>query len=145
MKRMILLIFMTLFLFAGCHSRETPQIDDYIWEMISIQSIDEGGEIVAHGSTATGVLETDVQKELICRAKNGILTLTDKTADKTYNGTYRLETTAPDSVIYMVTIENSDGTAVAAHTTYADGSREPTLIIITDGYVLNFFAGSATS
>ena len=41
----------------------------------------------------------------------------------------------------MVTIENSDGTA----TTYADGSSEPTLIIITDGYVLNFFAGSATS
>ena len=122
MKRMILFIFMTLFLFAGCNSRETHQIDDYIWEMISIQSIDEGGEIVAHGSTATGVLETDVQKELICRAKNGILTLTDKTADKT-----------------------SDGTAVAAHTTYADGSREPTLIIITDGYVLNFFAGSATS
>ena len=145
MKRMILLIFMTLFFFAGCNSRETHQIDDYIWEMISIQSIDEGGEIVAHGSTATDVLETDVQKELICRAKNGILTLTDKTADKTYTGAYRLETTTPDSVIYMVTIENSDGTAVAAHTTYADGSREPTLIIITDGYVLNFFAGSATS
>lgn len=96
---------------------------------------------MAHGSTATGVLETDVQKELICRAKNGILTLTDKTADKTYTGTYRLETTTPDSVIYMVTIENSDGTA----TTYDDGSREPTLIIITDGYVLTFFAGSATS
>ena len=59
MKRMILLIFMTLFFFAGCNSRETHQIDDYIWEMISIQSIDEGGEIVAHGSTATGVLEAD--------------------------------------------------------------------------------------
>ena len=71
MKRMILLIFMTCFFFAGCNSRETHQIDDYIWEMISIQSIDEGEKLWRMARLPRTCLRRMFKKNLFVERKMG--------------------------------------------------------------------------
>lgn len=69
-----------------------------------------------------------------------MLTVTDNINQITYSGTYTIKGHDPQSEIYDVVLDGKDGIAVAAMTTYHDGSAEPTLIINLKDYALNFFA-----
>lgn len=139
MKKAGLLLVLLLIL-TGCGSSKVPQIEDYTWVMTSVQSVEAGGQAVAYGERGSSTLETAKQIVLLCRAKEGSLTLIDQTNRKTYTGTYQRSKDSPQGTIYEVTIEGQEGYAAAAMTTYQDGSQDPTLIFNLGDYAVNFFA-----
>ena len=135
MKRAGLLLALLLVLLTGCSSK-TPKIDEYTWVMTSVQSMEAGGQ--AEGGSST--LEGTKQIELVCEAQGGNLTLTDRTNDRTYTGTYQQSQRDSKSTIYEVDVDGTSGVAVAAMTTYQDGTQDPTLIFNLGDYTVNFFA-----
>jgi hypothetical protein len=139
MKRAGLLLALLLVLLAGCSSK-TPKIDEYTWVMTSVQSMEAGGQAVAYGEKGSSTLERAKQIELVCEAQGGNLTLTDRTSDRTYTGTYQQSQRDSKSTIYEVDVDGTSGVAVAAMTTYQDGTQDPTLIFNLGEYTVNFFA-----
>lgn len=139
MKRAGLLLALLLVLLTGCSSK-TPKIDEYTWVMTSVQSMEAGGQAVAYGEGGSSTLEGTKQIELVCEAQGGNLTLTDRTNDRTYTGTYQQSQRDSKSTIYEVDVDGTSGVAVAAMTTYQDGTQDPTLIFNLGDYTVNFFA-----
>lgn len=139
MKRAGLLLALLLVLLTGCSSK-TPKIDEYTWVMTSVQSMEAGGQAVAYGEKGSSTLEGAKQIELVCEAQDGNLTLTDRTNDRTYTGTYQESQRDSKSTIYEVSVDGTSGIAVAAMTTYQDGTQDPTLIFNLGDYTVNFFA-----
>lgn len=138
MKKAGLWMALVLVLLTGC-SGKTPKIDAYSWVMTSVQSMEAGGQAVAYGERGSSTLEEAKQVELICEAQGGALTLTDRTNDRTYTGTYRQSQSDSRSTIYEVEVDGTEGVAVAAMTTYQDGAQDPTLIFHFGDYTVNFF------
>ena len=139
MKRAGLLLALLLVLLTGCSSK-TPKIDEYTWVMTSVQSMEAGGQAVAYGEKGSSTLEGAKQSELVCEAQGGNLTLTDRTNDRTYTGTYQESQRDSKSTIYEVDVDGTNGVAVVAMTTYQDGTQDPTLIFNLGDYTVNFFA-----
>ena len=139
MKRAGLLLALLLVLLTGCSSK-TPKIDEYTWVMTSVQSMEAGGQAVAYGEGGSSSLEGAKQIELVCEAQGGNLTLTERTNDRTYIGTYQQSQRDSKSTIYEVDVDGTSGVAVAAMTTYQDGTQDSTLIFNLGDYTVNFFA-----
>lgn len=139
MKRAGLLLALLLVLLTGCSSK-TPKIDEYTWVMTSVQSMEAGGQAVAYGEKGSSTLEGAKQIELVCEAEGGNLTLTERTNDRTYIGTYQQSQRDSKSTIYEVDVDGTSGVAVAAMTTYQDGTQDSTLIFNLGDYTVNFFA-----
>lgn len=139
MKRAGLLLALLLVLLAGCSSK-TPKIDEYTWVMTSVQSTEAGGQAVAYVEGGSSTLKGAKQIELVCEAQGGNLTFTDRTNDRTYTGTYQQSQRDSKSTIYEVDVDGTSGVAVAAMTTYMDGTQDPTLIFNLGEYTVNFFA-----
>lgn len=139
MKRAGLLLALLLVLLTGCSSK-TPKIDEYTWVMTSVQSMEAGGQAVAYGEKGSSTLEGAKQIELVCEAQDGNLTLTDRTNDRTYTGIYQQSQRDSKSTIYEVNVDGTSGVAVAAMTTYQNGTQDPTLIFNLGDYTVNFFA-----
>lgn len=139
MKKTGLLLVFLLVLLTGCASK-APKIDEYSWVMTSVQSMEAEGQAVAYGERGSSTLEGAKQIELLCEAKDGKLTLTDRTNDRTYTGTYQQSQRDPKSTIYEVEVDGTTGMAAVAMTTYQDGSQDPTLIFNFGDYAVNFFA-----
>ena len=139
MKKTGLLLALLLVLLTGCAGK-APKIDEYSWIMTSVQSMEAGGQAVAYGERGSSTLEGAKQIELLCEAKDGKLTLTDRTNDRTYTGTYQQSQRDPKSTIYEVEVDGTTGMAAVAMTTYQDGSQDPTLIFNFGDYAVNFFA-----
>ncbi|MCI6149532.1 MAG: hypothetical protein MR705_03715 [Flintibacter sp.] len=139
MKRAGLLLALLLVLLTGCSSK-TPKIDEYTWVMTSVQSMEAGGQAVAYGEGGSSTLEGAKQIELVCEAQGGNLTLTERTNDRTYIGTYQQSQRDSKSTIYEVSVDGTSGVAVAAMTTYQDGTQDSTLIFNLGDYTVNFFA-----
>lgn len=140
MKKLSIIFIAFILLLAGCSQADVPKVDEYTWEMTSVQSKEQDGQAVAYGERGSSTLSDAVPMKLVCTAKDGVLTLTDTTNSKTYTGTYKSKGTDPRSAHYEVTLEGKEGLAVVAMTTYHDGSQDPTFIINLDDYVINFFA-----
>lgn len=139
MKRAGLLLSLLLVFLTACSSK-TPKIDEYTWVMTSVQSMEAGGQAVAYGEGGSSTLEGAKQIELVCEAEGGNLTLTDRTNDRTYTGTYQQSQRDSKSTIYEVSVDGTSGVAVVAMTTYQDGTQDPTLIFNLGDYTVNFFA-----
>ena len=103
MKKTGLLLALLLVLLTGCAGK-APNIDEYSWIMTSVQSMEAGGQAVAYGERGSSTLEGAKQIELLCEAKDGKLTLTDRTNDRTYTGTYQQSQRDPKSTIYEVEV-----------------------------------------
>lgn len=141
MKRLSVIMILALLFSAGCCKTEenVPKIEDYEWRMFSVQSM-EDGQGLAYGECGGSTSETAKQIELTCAAKNGNLTITDKTNTKTYSGTYSLAEKSSQASIYEIVIEGMEGMAVVSMTTYQNGKEEPTFIISLEDYAVNFYA-----
>lgn len=140
MKKISIIFVTFILLLTGCNQADIPEIEDYTWEMSSVQSKEQNGQAVAYGERGSSTLDTAKYIDLICAAKDGSLTLTDTSNGKKYLGTYKLKESDPQATHYDVLLEGNEGFAVVSMTTYHDGSQVPTFIISLDDYTINFFA-----
>ncbi|HZJ77260.1 MAG TPA: hypothetical protein VFD52_00460 [Clostridia bacterium] len=143
MKRFCV-IFIALFAFiSGCSNNEVPKIDDYIWQMSSIQATEEKGQVIAYGGSKNNSgNDNAVELQLECAAKGGVLTINDKTNNEAYTGSYQFIDSDRKSTMYKVSLEECEGTAVISFTTYHDGTLKPTFIIGLENYTINFSSDS---
>lgn len=141
MKRLSVLLCLLLLLLTGCGSKDStvPKIEDYSWQMTTVQSMEAEGQAVAYGPGNESALETAVEILLSCTAADGTITLTDETNGQTYSGTYKLTESDQQTSTYEVTVGETEGMAVVSMTTYHDDSQTPTFIISLGDYALNFF------
>ena len=142
MKRTIfilLLISAVMLAFSACGIRK-PKIEDYEWKMRTIAHI-EGEQLVYDAAAEESTAHPEAKIiEMTLVAKDGKITITDVTNNKTYEGTYTVSGRNPEGTDYNITIDGKSGYAGVAMTTYADGSEEPTLPISLDGYSMYFYA-----
>lgn len=144
MKKVIfVLLSLTLFFTLSACSGDAVAIEDYEWKMGAVMRNDievaqnEDELVVAVGE------EDDIHPnakivDLKLIAKDGSITITDATNNKTYSGTYKVQQKTPKGTDYEVTIDGIKGYATVAPTEYYDGSEVPTLPINLGEYSLYF-------
>lgn len=142
MKKISFIFIALIILFTGCSNNDCPKIDEYVWSMTTVQSMEENGQAVAFASGQSSTLEDAVEIDMVCKAENGKLILTDKTNDHIYTGTYKLINEQLNLASYEVTIGNTKGIAVTAMTIYNNEDQDITLIINLNDYTLNFFSAA---
>lgn len=113
-----------------------PTIEQHTWELYIAQQA-EPFFVVAHhqdydvsGDDTLFAISKPI--DLACVAKNGKLTIMDKTNNKTYSGTYKVKSWRFQR--YDITIEGKTGTA----NINKDSLFNRTLFMSIDGYYLNF-------
>ena len=144
MKKVIfvLLSLSLIFALSACGG-DVVAIEDYEWKMGAVMRNDievaqnEDELVVAVGE------EDDIHPnakivDLKLVAKDGTITVTDVTNNKTYSGTYKVQRKTPKGTDYKVTIDGVKGYATVAPTEYYDGSEVPTLPINLGEYSLYF-------
>lgn len=144
MKRLVLFfpIIFAIILLSSC-AIDLASIEDYEWKMSAVMSAsvsdaqDERDFVIAVGEEDAAHPDAKIV-ELVLTANDGILTLTDASAGKTHNGTYKITAKTPKSIDYEVTIDGIKGYATVAPTKYYDGSEVPTLPISIGDYSLYF-------
>lgn len=142
MKRKIAAILALSFfiiLLASCGANR-PTIEEYEWHLRKAMLVEDGQlNVVAANETDKAHPEAKIV-DVILKASNGKLTITDKTSNKEYIGTYIAEGKTPEGTEYKIIINGVQGYAGVAMTTYHDGTEEPTLPISIGGYSLYFYA-----
>lgn len=144
MKKIIFLLFilMSIFALSACNG-DVVAIEDYEWKMGAVMRNDievaqnEDELVVAVGEEDDIHPNTKIV-DLKLIAKDGSITVTDATNNKTYNGTYKVQQKTPKGTDYEVTIDGIKGYATVAPTEYYDGSEVPTLPINLGEYSLYF-------
>lgn len=140
---LILLGILTITMFLSSCATETISIEDYEWQMRTVMSGDietaqnEDSLIVAVGEPDELYPDAKIV-DLTLIAKDGKITITDKSNNKTYTGTYKVQQKTPKGTDYEITINEQDGYATVAPTEYYDGSEVPTLPINLGEYSLYF-------
>lgn len=144
MKKVIfVLLSLTLIFTLSACSGDVVAIEDYEWKMRTVMRNDlevaqnEDELVVAVGE------EDDIHPnakivDLKLVAKDGTITVTDVTNNKTYSGTYKVQKKTPKGTDYEVMIDGIKGYATVAPTEYYDGSEVPTLPINLGEYSLYF-------
>ena len=135
MKKIISIFLMLIFTFAlsACNSDEIA-IEDYEWKMRTVMRNDIE---VAVGEADELYPDAEIV-DLTLTAKDGEITVTDTTNNKTYNGTYTIMQKTPDGTDYEVIIDGVSGNATVAPTEYYNNQETPTLPINIDGYSVYF-------
>ena len=144
MKKIISIFLMLIFTFAlsACNSDEFA-IEDYEWKMRTVMRNDievaqnEDELVVAVGEADELYPDAEIV-DLTLTAKDGEITVTDTTNNKTYNGTYTIMQKTPDGTDYEVIIDGVSGNATVAPTEYYNNQETPTLPINIDGYSVYF-------
>lgn len=142
MKRTIstIILIATLTIALSACGMGKVKIEDYEWKMRTIMHGEDNQVVVdAVGEDDPAHPEAKII-DMTLTAKDGKITITDHTNNKTYEGTYKVEQKTPAGTDYKVTIDGKEGYATVAMTTYADGTEEPTLPISLDGYSMYFYA-----
>ena len=136
----ILLLAATLIFALSSCGMGKPKIEDYEWKMRTIAHV-EGEQLIYDAAAEESTTHPEAKIiEMTLVAKDGKITITDATNGKTYEGTYTVSGRNPEGTDYHITIDGKAGYAGVAMTTYADGSKEPTLPISLDGYSMYFYA-----
>ena len=119
-----------------------PNIEGRTWVLSSVQQAEAPFFVVAHNkdydfsNDESMLFQFSKPIELICKAKDGKLILTDKTNSQTYEGTYSANSSGRFGIYkrgsYTVVIDGVEGTANIS----SDLNR--TLFVSIGGYYLNF-------
>ena len=142
MKKIIstlLLIAMLILTLSACGTGK-PKIEDYEWKMRTIMHVEDNQVVYDAASEESNTHPEAKIIEMTLIAKDGKITITDVTNNKTYEGTYTVSGKNPKGTDYHITIGGKSGYAGVAMTTYADGTEEPTLPITLDSYSIYFYA-----
>ena len=142
MKRIISIIILiaTLTIALSACGMGKVKIEDYEWKMRTIMHGEDNQVVVdAVGEDDPAHPEAKIIA-MTLTAKDGKITITDHTNNKTYEGTYKVEQKTPAGTDYKVTIDGKEGYATVAMTTYADGTEEPTLPINLGTHSIYFYA-----
>ena len=144
MKKFVCVLIALIFILglSACNG-DVVAIEDYEWKMGAVMRNDievaqnEDELVVAVGE------EDDIHPnakivDLKLVAKDGSITITDATNNKTYSGTYKVQQKTPKGTDYEVTIDGIKGYATVAPTEYYDGSEVPTLPVNLGEYSLYF-------
>lgn len=146
MKNMIsilLLVAVLTLTLSACGAGEV-KIEDYEWKMRTVMSNDI--ELADSDAVVLAVGESDEVYpnakivDLTLVAKDGKLTITDATNNKTYEGTYKVSKKTPDGTDYEITIDGKEGYATVAMTKYYDGTEGPTLPINLGDYSIYMYS-----
>ena len=144
MKKLLISVLVSIFIFALCAcNTEKFAIEDYEWKNSAVMRNDievaqnEDELVVAVGEFDE--LYPDVKiVDLTLTAKEGEITITDVTNDKTYTGTYNVIKKTSKETDYEVIIDGVSGFATASETKYYDDSEVPTLPINLGDYCVYF-------
>ena len=111
MKKIISILLLTTMLIAtlsACGSGK-PKIEDYEWKMRTITHVDNNQVVVdAVGEDDPAHPEAKII-DMTLTAKDGKITITDHTNNKTYEGTYTVEQKTPAGTDYKVTVDGKEG------------------------------------
>ena len=142
MKRIISIIILiaTLTIALSACGMGKVKIEDYEWKMRTIGHV-EGEQVVYDAANEERSIHPEAKIiDMTLTAKDGKITITDHTNNKTYEGTYTVEQKTPAGTDYKVTIDGKEGYATVAMTTDADGTEEPTLPINLGTHSIYFYA-----
>ena len=137
MKKLCVLFCLLFLCLSGCGESDL-KIEDYVWQMTTLQSVESEGKILAFGPGETGMPDTAVAYSLFCEASTGVLFLYSASGDQDHSGSYRVTESNRQSVLYAVTVGETEGMAVVSKTTYHDGGESPTLILSLGDYAIQF-------
>ena len=135
---LLILLIIVAFAFSSCGSRNM-KIENYEWRMRTVMRNNTELDVPAVGAADAAYPESKIV-DLTLVAKDGKITITDATNNKTYEGTYSVSGKNPKETDYEITIDGKKGHATVAMTTYADGKGEPTLPINLVDYSIYFYA-----
>ncbi len=149
MKKILSMFLTTIMIFtlSACGG-DVVAIEDYEWKMRTVASNDiEAAQapdelIVAVGKADALYPEAEIV-DLTLNAKDGAITITDRTNNKTYSETYEVQQKTPKGTDYEIIINGVSGYATVSPTEYYDGSEIPTLPININGYSLYFIPEKA--
>lgn len=149
MKKILSVLFVSLTVFAlsACNA-DVVEIEDYEWKMRTVMSNDTEAaqyqdELVVAVGEADELYPDAEIVDMTLTAKDGEITITDSTNDKTYSGTYEVQQKTPKGTDYEIIIDGVTGYATVSPTEYYDDSEIPTLPINIDGYSLYFIPKEA--
>lgn len=136
----ILLLMATLIFTLSACGLGKVKIEDYEWKMHYVMH-GENDQLVVDAASEEDVRHPEAKIiDMMLVAKDGKITITDVTNNKTYEGAYSVESKTPDGTNYKIAIHGKSGYATVAMTTYADGTEEPTLPINLGDYSIYFYA-----
>ncbi|MBQ9112975.1 MAG: hypothetical protein IJY08_05265 [Clostridia bacterium] len=140
-KVLLMILFLGVVLWLIVWSMNSD-ISDYRWTMVTAQST---GMFVAtspdFGAENDAMYAAADEIVLVCTAENGILTLTDETNGKTYEGTYKMSSGGFGKATYEIAFGDSKGYANIDTTVYDNPDQIPTMYISIGGeYVLFLMA-----
>ena len=127
MKKILSMFLTTIMIFtlSACGG-DVVAIEDYEWKMRTVASNDiEAAQapdelIVAVGKADALYPEAEIV-DLTLNAKDGAITITDRTNNKTYSGTYEVQQKTPKGTDYEIIINGVSGYATVSPTEYYDG------------------------
>ncbi len=132
-----LLLVALVFSFTSC-SLTRPKIEDCEWKMQTIAHIENN--CVIYDAVEENSLHPDAKViDMTLVAKGGKVVITDATNNKTYEGSYTVSGKNPKGTDYIITMDGKTARATVAKTTFADGTKKPTLPITLDGYSMCFY------
>ena len=149
MKKILSMFLTTIMIFtlSACGG-DVVKMEDYEWKMRTVMSNDtEAAQyqdelVVAVGEADALYPEAEIV-DLTLNAKDGAITITDRTNNKTYSGTYEVMQKTPKGTDYEIIIDGVTGYATVSPTEYYDETEIPTLPININGYSLYFIPEKA--
>lgn len=138
----VFLVSLIVFTLSACNA-DVVAIEGYEWKMRTVMSNDmEAAQyqdelVIAVGEADELYPDAEIV-DLTLIAKDGEITITDTTNNKTYSGTYEVQQKTPKGTDYEIIIDGVTGYATVAPTEYYDGSEIPTLPINLGGYSMYF-------
>lgn len=140
---LILLGILTITMLLSSCASETISIEDYEWQMRTamsgnIETTQDGDALIVAVGEPDELYPEAKTVDLSLIATDGKITITDKTNNKIYTGTYRVQKKTPKGTDYEITINGQEGYATVAPTEYYNDSAIPTLPINLGEYSLYF-------
>ena len=139
---LVMLLVMTMLLSAcGIKGKPVVYIESYEWKMMSVMSnntdLSEDELVIAVGEQDELYPNATVV-DIMLTAKDGVITLTDATNNKTYTGAYKMTEETSKSATYEIVIDDIEGIATITITEHLGNRLIPTLPMNLGEYTVYF-------